>query len=66
MLLRQFVLQYFAYNLSCNNLHIRENTDFPWQKSLQLLSAEANFDGCIHITILASSYQYTKLASALS
>ena len=26
--------------------HIRENTDFPQQKSQQLLSAEANFEGC--------------------
>ena len=27
-------------------MHIRENTDFPWQKPQQLPSAEANFDGC--------------------
>ena len=26
--------------------HIRENTDFPQQKSQQLQSAEANFEGC--------------------
>ena len=41
MLLRQFCLG--------NNLlmHIRENTDFPWQKPWQLSRAEVNFKGCI-------------------
>ena len=41
MLLRQFCLG--------NNLptHIRENTDFPLQKPQQLLSAKANFEGCL-------------------
>ena len=34
MLLRKFCL-------------IREKTDFLWQKLWQLLSAEANFEGCI-------------------
>ena len=40
MLLGQFCLG--------NNLptHIRENTDFPWQKPWQLPSAQANFKGC--------------------
>ena len=39
-LLRQFLLG--------NNLatHIRENTDFPWQRPRQLLSAEAKFEDC--------------------
>ena len=36
-----------------NNLslltHIRENTDFCRQKSQQLLSAEANFEGCLMV-----------------
>ena len=27
--------------------HIRENTDFSWEKPQQLLSAEANFEGCV-------------------
>ena len=27
-------------------MYIRENKDFPQQKSSQLLSAEANFKGC--------------------
>ena len=40
MLLRQFCLG--------NSLptHIRENTDFLQQKSQQLLSVEANVEGC--------------------
>ena len=31
-----------------NNLpiHIRENTDFSWQKPQQLPSIKANFEGC--------------------
>ena len=31
-----------------NNLpiHIRKNTDFPWQKPQQLQNVEANFEGC--------------------
>ena len=41
MLLRQFSLH---NNLS---MHIRENTDFPLQKSQQLLSFKANFEGCL-------------------
>ena len=27
-------------------MHIRENTDFPWQKHRQLPSAKASFEGC--------------------
>ena len=26
--------------------HIKENKDFLWQKPWQLLSSEANFEGC--------------------
>ena len=40
MLLRQFRL---GSNLP---MHIRENTDFPWEKPLKLPSAKANFEGC--------------------
>ena len=40
MLLRQFCL---GINLS---MHIRENADFPWQKTQQLATAGANFEGC--------------------
>ena len=28
-------------------MHIRENTDIPWQKPQQSSSAKANFEGCI-------------------
>ena len=35
------------FRLSNNLLtHIRRNTDFPLKKPWQLLSAEANFEGC--------------------
>ena len=30
-------------------MHIRENTDFARQKPQQLLSAKANFEGCLEI-----------------
>ena len=42
MLLRQFCLG--------NKLliHIKENTDFPWQKPWQLPNAEGNFEGCCY------------------
>ena len=30
-------------------MHIRGDTDFSWQKSQQLLSAEANFEGCLMV-----------------
>ena len=36
--LKQFCL---GYNLLT---HVRENTDFPWQRPQQLPSAEAKFD----------------------
>ena len=35
-----------GYNLPT---HIRENTDFSLQKPQQLLSAEANFEGCLMV-----------------
>lgn len=28
-------------------MHVRENTDIPWQKPQQSSSAKANFEGCI-------------------
>ena len=48
MLLRQFQL---GSNLLT---HIRENTDFPWQKPWQLPSAEANFKGCKFVILLTN------------
>ena len=41
MLLRQF---YLGNNLAA---HIRENTDFLWEKPPKLPSFEANFEGCL-------------------
>ena len=50
-----FTIVYSKFNINVarttsprNNLptHIRENTDFLRQKPRQLLSAEANFEGC--------------------
>ena len=43
MLWKQFCS---GYNLPT---HIRENTDFSLQKPQQLLSAEANFEGCLMV-----------------
>ena len=40
MLLSQF---YLGNNLAA---HIRENTDFLWEKPRKLPSFEANFEGC--------------------
>ena len=40
---------YLSNNLS---MHIRENTDFPQQKPLQLWSAEANLEGCLDVWFL--------------
>ena len=37
----------FAPAIICQ--HIRENTDFSLQKPEQLLSAEANFEGCLMV-----------------
>ena len=41
-----------------NNLptHIRENTDFPWQRPRQLPSAEAKLDGYHHYSIRIHSF----------
>ena len=33
------------FNDSNLSMHINENTDFPWQKSRQLLNAGVNFEG---------------------
>ena len=32
-------------------MHIREDTDFPWQKPRQLPSVEANLEGWTSVTI---------------
>ena len=45
MLWKQFRL---GNNLPLST-HIRENTDFSWQKPKQLLSAEANFEDCLMV-----------------
>ena len=58
MLLRQLCLG--------NNLprHIRENTDFPWQKPQQLLNAEGNLEGGMICTICTFPYKLTDVHNA--
>ena len=59
-----FTIIYPKINMNVNNfewkqfrlgndlpLHIRENIDFPRQRSRQLPSTEANFEGCLSCVI---------------